>query len=211
MPQIINDLVLPKTSGVGIRVDQNVPSFGYRDITGYPTLRGNASIDPVWTSYRGNISQFLMGTSAKYLTFCFHLPHDYVPNTDLFIHVHWSHISATVSTGSVTWEFEVMYAKGFDQAQFNAPVTRTVSQAGPTGATGQYRHMVAETAIAVETPTGGEQLDRSLIQVDGLLVARIRASANTMDGSATPFLHTADLHYQSTNMATKGKAPDFYA
>lgn len=38
----------------------------------------------------------------------------------------------------------------------------------------------------------------------------VKNSANTdMNGDAKPFLHSFDIHYQSTNVATKNKAPNF--
>lgn len=209
---LYNDLIIPKTSGKGIKVDPDSPSFGWRDIVGYPTLRGNASIDPVWTTYLGTMSQYIMGTTGKYLTFCFHIPHDYVPGTDLYIHVHWSHISSGVTGGAITWEFETMYAKGHQQAAFATPAAKlTVAQNAQTGAGGQYYHMVAEAQLTAPSPGTG-QFNTNVVEVDGLVVARIRVSNNTVsDGSPVwPFFHTADLHYQSNNTATKQKAPNFY-
>ena len=35
-------------------------------------------------------------------------------------------------------------------------------------------------------------------------------AANTMDGGALPFLSFCDIHYQSTGIGTKNKAPNFY-
>jgi len=34
--------------------------------------------------------------------------------------------------------------------------------------------------------------------------------ANTMNGGAKPFVHSIDIHYQSTGVNTKNKAPNFY-
>ena len=33
----------------------------------------------------------------------------------------------------------------------------------------------------------------------------------TFGGSGKLFIHTCDIHYQSTNIATKNKAPNFYS
>ena len=34
---------------------------------------------------------FVVPANAVIDDITFHLPHDYVPNTDIFIHVHWTH------------------------------------------------------------------------------------------------------------------------
>ena len=208
--KLTDDLVLNMASGKGIRVDTDAPTFGWRDITGYPTLRGNASVDPTWDTYRGNIRQFKMDTTNKALTFCFHLPHDYVPGSDMYFHVHWSHIIATVTTGGVTWNAESTYSKGHDQASFAAPKTVSLAQNAVTGASGQYRHMIAEGIISQDGTTDPNLWNRNDFEVDGLVIVRLNWSANTMDAGALPFVHTCDLHYQSNNMATKDKAPNFY-
>jgi heme-degrading monooxygenase HmoA len=52
-------------------------------------------------NYIGNIKQphFAEGQDGFV---SFHMPHDYVPGTEMFIHVHWSHNSTIVTGGSVT-------------------------------------------------------------------------------------------------------------
>ena len=50
------------------------------------------------------------------------------------------------------------------------------------------------------------------MEVDGLILVRgYRDAGNVLDTCTDAvFLHTMDIHYQSTNMATKNKAPSFY-
>lgn len=201
-----NSLV-PKTKGKGIKMGPfGSDTFGWHDLLGNVQVYGQAG-EATRTAYRGGIKalQFSEGDSA-YIDF--HLPHDYVPGTDIFIHVHWSHASSLITSGSVTWGFELMYAKGHDQASFPAPVIVTVAQ---NASTVQYRHMVAEGLAS--TPGGsGVLLNTSDLEVDGLIQCRVYLDSNDMVGETVePFMHTVDIHYQSTNVATKNRAPDFWA
>lgn len=201
--KIAGDVTYPKTKGSGIKVDTATPTFGWRDITGSIETRGSGTTLPTWTTYRGAISQYQFDLSDE-CWLVFHLPHDYVPGSDLFIHAHWSLATAGI-TEDVTWGFDISYAKGHQQAAFNAPVRVTVTQ---TSSTTQYYHMIAEVQFTNAGGTGG-LLDNSIIEVDGLLLVRAEVATNT--GGTNPFLHCVDIHYQSTNMATKNKAPDFWS
>ena len=131
--------------------------------------------------------------------------------SDIFIHVHWSHISEMVTGGSATWVFEVSYAKGHSQAAFtDTKLTSVVQDASQI----KRQHMVAETNLSV--PGGsGVQFDSNEIEVDGLFLCRIYLDSNdivTSDSSTvSPFVHFVDLHYQSTGLPTKNKAPDFWS
>ena len=204
-------LVLPKTSGYGLKVDTATPTYGWGDIIGQLEAKTTGPTAASLNTFRNNIAAFQMTTgvigTGNTFYLVYHIPHDYAPGTDLFWHVHWAHNSASVTTGSVTFSYEVTYAKGFDQAAFPASVTGTVVQ---TASTVQYRHMVAEGQISV---AGGSatQLNTNNIEVDGLVLLAFSVSANTMSAATNPFIFTADLHYQSTGIGTKGKAPSFYA
>ena len=108
------------------------------------------------------------------------------------------------------WGFEVTYAKGHQQAAFAAPITTTVQQ--NANATVYYHH-IAEVQLSATTPSGS-QLDSDDLEVDGLILVRAYLSANNITVSAgsvpAPFLHMVDIHYQSTGIGTKQKAPNFY-
>lgn len=198
--------VLGKASGTGIKVDTSSATWGWRDIIGDVSVRGVGGTDPSLNVYRSPIRQFQFTVNDE-VFIVYHVPHDYVPASDLYIHAHWSHASASVSSGSVTWGFDVSLAKGFDQAAFSAPINTTVPQ---TASTTQYQHMIAEVQLSAASPSAS-QLDSDNIEVDSLILVRCYLSANTMNGTPEPFLHSVDLHYQSTNMATKAKTgPAFY-
>jgi len=194
-----SDIVLPKTTNKGIMVDTETPTFGWRDITGEITVRGSGANNPAWANFITNINAYQFDVNAEaWLTF--HVPHDYVPGSEIFIHTHWA--ITNTSTSNVTWGFDASYAKGYAQQAFAATTNKTVATAGSGVA--NY-HIISE----VQLSTGGGTLGGNTIEVDGLILVRVYLSANA--AGVDPFMFTADLHYQSTNMATKGRnGPGFY-
>lgn len=215
-----DNLILPKTSGKGILVDPAAPTFGWRDIIGQVVPKGVGAANPTWAVYRGSIYQYEFDSAATieaWLTF--HIPHDYVPGSDLYIHAHWS--QAVVDTGgpagvpgNAKWQFDISYATGHGTAgstadPFNAVITTSVVQQASTT---QYGHMIAEVQFTAAAGNASN-IANSRIQVDGLLLVRVyRIKADAADTlNQVPFLHTCDVHYQSSNMATKNKAPNFYS
>jgi hypothetical protein len=206
--RLTDSLVLPKASNNGLKVDINNPTFGWMDMLGSIVIRGAGGSDPTYNVYRDGIRAYEFSTGNE-VWVEFHIPHDYVPGTDLFIHAHWSHHNAsTQTTGSLTWDFETTYAKGHNQAAFPATVTPTVTHNAATTNVPQYQHMISEVQLSAASPSG-TQLDSDDIEIDGLVLVRVDLSANTLGDN--PFMHYADLHYQSTGMPTKQKAPDFYS
>ena len=198
-------LILPKTSGIGIKVDTATPTFCWGDLLGPIMLRGGAS-NPTSAIFRTPFYAYQFATNDEVML-TYHVPHDKVPVTDLYLHTHWAHNSAAVTTGAITFTADVTFAKGFNQAAWPALKTSTWSQ---NASNVQYQHMVAETQISVN---GGSttQIDSAAIEVDGLILVRLAVTGNTLSAASSPFIFTADIHYQSTGIGTKGKAPNFYA
>ena len=213
-PLVRGDLTAPKTAGMGIRVDTDIPTFGWRDILGRVSVRSIGASDPALAVYRGSIRQFMFSNAVTNEVFVeAHIPHDYVPGSDVHIHVHWSQIvvdtgGSAAAPGDAKWSFDLSYAKGHNQAPFSAPVTATVTQ---TASGTQYQHMIAEVQISAASPSGS-QIDSDLLEPDGVILVRAwRDPADAADTlNQNPFLHFVDVHYQSTNIATKQKSPDFY-
>ena len=146
-------LVVPKTAGMGIKVDTAAPTFGWADMLGEITPRAAGVTVPTFAAYRGTIYQYRFDTAGTSEVFNnFHVTHDYVPGTDVYVHPHWSVASAP--TGSVNWLFDVVYAKGYSQEVFEgtvgsaAPVTLSLVDT-PTTA---YQHRIPEILMA--TPGG---------------------------------------------------------
>lgn len=199
-------LQVPKTkNATGVKIGPNGSAdYGWHDLVG--TLFSNGT--STYGNFIGTIKklQFAEGQDAS---IDFHLPHDYLPGSDIFLHVHWGHNSATCTGGSVTWGFETTYSKGHDQAAFHAVKLITVAQAANTT---QYQHMIAETAASV---SGGSatQLDTDILETDGLIMCRMYLDSNDLTDSVTvpdPFAFKVDIHYQSTGVGTANKSPDFW-
>lgn len=204
------DMMIPKTKGLGIKVDSlGTPDFGWHDIIGTISIYADDVNRAAISVYRGGIQalRFAPGNQAH---INFHIPHDYVVGTDIFIHAHWSHNFTTVTGGSVTFGFETMYGKGHNQAAFEAPVNISVID---TASTTQYQHMIAETAASIN---GGSavQLDTNSLEPDGIIQVRVYVDSNDIlvsgGGVPDPYIHFVDIHYQSTGVATKNRIPDFW-
>jgi hypothetical protein len=201
-----SSIVMPKTAGNGIKVDPSAPTYAWQDLLGPIIVRGTGiATDPTLNTFRNNLRAYQF-TVNDYVEVMFHLGHDYVPGSDIYMHTHWALSTAGTTSGGVTWEFETTYSKGHDQAAFPASKIVTVTQ---NASTVQYQHMIAETAIS---SAGGSAtlLDNSLFEPDGIFMIRVRLTANTVNGGPEPFLFMADMHYQSTGIGTKQKAPNFY-
>lgn len=194
--------------GNGIRLGQTGGGVGYAWHDLHSTIHTDpgSPLAPSFVAYRGGVKGrvFDEGDEA-YIEF--HIPHDYVPGSEVFIHAHWSHNAADVTAGTVTWGFELLYAKGHNQDAFDAPILVSVSQAASTI---QYQHMVAETSIT-SVSGSGTTFPVASLEPDGVLMCRVYLDSNDMTGtSPLPFLHFVDLHYQSTNVGTRSKTPNFW-
>lgn len=200
-----NGQVFPKEKGVGLKLDSDAPDWGWRDLTS--TIRlGNTAQDPDYVAYQGSLRQPQFSIGDEIYTE-FHLPHDYAEGTDIYIHAHWSHNSASVTSGGVVGVFEASYAKGHNQGFFGTPVIVPITEdASPV----RYQHLVTEGPLSASAGAGGLLVTEDL-EPDGVILARLELTGNTMDGGAKPFLHFVDIHYQSTGLATKNRAPSFYA
>jgi hypothetical protein len=196
-------MFLPKGKGIFVG-PENDQTHGWRDLIGSVRVDLSGQGATV-ANYIGGIKQHQFAVGDEEVRE-FHMPHDYAVGTNLYIHAHWSHNSTSVTSGDVTWQFEAMSARGHDTDAFYTPVVVNVTQ---NASTERYRHMIAE--VQLSEPGGVSMLDNYWIDVDGLIIVACRLTGNTMSGGATPFLHSFDIHYQSTNMATKNKVPDFNA
>lgn len=196
------DLIVPKDAGTGYKVDEASPDYGWRDITADIVVRNIVATSPTFAAWKGGIRQYQFSSNDE-VFHVFHMPHDWVPGTDIYIHAHWSNSAST--TGNAVWGFEVTWAKGFDQVAFGTNITTTATQAASATA---YQHMVDEVQLTASTPTAS-QIDTDDLEVDGLFIVRTYLDA-THTLSNNPFLHTVDLHYQTTDFGTKDKAPPFY-
>ena len=206
-------VVRPKTKGWGTKVDLTTPTYPWRDLEGHVNPREAAPNQATLEIYAGNIREWAFA-SGDVSDNRFHIPHDYVPGSDLFIHVHWSHIGTAIS-GSIVFTIYHTYAKGHQQAIFTAEKTLVLTVPTPNIATiPQYQHNISEIQLSAASPTAS-QIDSDDIEVDGLILTNVGvATIPTITGSLgninRPFIHAIDIHYQSTEIGTKGKSPDFW-
>lgn len=209
LDKIPNGQVFPNTKGVGIEISGTTSDFGWHDLIGQLYNVEEDVNAAQYNIYRGGIRnyQFVEGHEAFVN---FHMPHDYLPGSEIYIHVHWSHDSTVVTGGTTTWAFETMYAKGHNQGAFEMPINISVIQAASIV---PFQHLIAETVASVD---GGSPvlLDTEKLEVDGILQCRLYLDSNDIATSnatvVNPFAHFVDIHYQSTGLPTKNKAPDFW-
>ncbi len=210
-PNVLTTLVLDKASGVGIKVDNTTPTYPYRDIVGQMNAGAGATAPTLSTFIGGSYRSWSFAAGDK-IDINFHIPHDYAPGTDLFLHYHWSH-NGTAISGNIVATMAHTYAKGHNQASFSAEKTLTYTYATVNIATTpRYIHRIEELQLS---QVGGSAtlLDTSLIEPDGAIgVSFTMTTAPTITGGApnNPFVFFVDIHYQSIGIGTKAKAPNFY-
>jgi hypothetical protein len=185
------------SSGDGIKIDPVVPTFGWRDITAEILTRGVGATDPDWAQIGSGPFYAYKFALDDVCWMNYHIPHDYLPGSDIYVHVHW--IPSGTNTAVVKWSLAYTFARGHNQANFSAAGDSTNIEQAPPGSA--YRHMISEsTAITIPT-----------LEVDGLLYVKLaRVTNGGTDNTDDIFVLTADVHYQSTNIGTKNKAPGFY-
>jgi hypothetical protein len=104
------------------------------------------------------------------------------------------------------------YAKGHQQASFHAEIATSITDGSLTLLnTPALWHRIPE--IQLSTPGGSaSMLNTSNLEVDGVILIHYNVVTipTITGGSGEPFLLMFDIHYQSTNIGTKQKAPNFY-
>lgn len=202
-------ITIGKESDEGILLDVDAPSYGWHDIIGPVTPKAQGAGSPTRRQYAGGNIYDWSFASGDVCDFNFHLPHDYLLGSDLYIHVHWSH-NGTAISGNASFDFHCQYAKGHDQANFSSEITASVSHATvDITTTPRYRHRVDEVVVS---SSGGSAstLDTDDIEPDGLILGQLELTSLPSITAGFLFVHTVDVHYQSTNVATKNRSPDFY-
>jgi hypothetical protein len=198
--------------GQGIMVDLDAPSYPWHDLHGHVVPRSATPNNATLEVFRGGFVREWAFAAADVSDNRFHIPHDYAPGTDLFIHVHWGH-NGTAISGNAVFTFRSTYAKGHNQASFPAEKTLTLTyNTVDIATTPQYRHRIDE--IQLSTPGGSATLlDTDLMEADGLILLNTEfTTIPVITGGApnSPFIFVIDLHYQSTGIGTKNKINPFY-
>jgi hypothetical protein len=202
-------LVVPKTSGYGIKVDDVTPTFGWRDIIGSVQPKASGAGSPTRAVYDGGNVGAYSFIANDVCDFGYHIPHDWAPTTDLLWHTHWSHTGTSIS-GSLVIEFYYQIAKR--DGVFGAEKTLTLTY--PTvdlATTPRRKKIVTETPMTAAVATATVAAT-SEVEVDGFVEGTLKIiTLPTIGGGGKLFIHTSDIHYQSTNIGTKNNAADFYS
>lgn len=194
-------LRIPGSNNQGVVIGpKGTATYGFHDILGQIETRGVGATDPTWTAINSsNFSAYAFALNDE-CWINYHIPHDYVIGSDIFIHTHW--MPSGTNTSSVKWEFEYMYADGHNQEAFNTTGTIIYAEESPPGTA--LQHMVTESAA----------IDGSILSIepDGILALHAtRVTNGGTDNTDTIFVFKLDIHYQSTGIPTANRAPDFYA
>lgn len=194
-------------SDAAILVDGAV---GWADLEGALVPKATGAGSPSLQTFQGQRRWFAYNNGDD-MDSIFHIPHDWAFGSDLYLHLHWAHNGTNISGTSII-NYYLSFGKGHNQAPFSAEVniTQTIAGLNLTN-TPQYQTRIDEFVIT--TPGGGPNLlDINEFEIDGLLHIHFDwTQIPTITGGAgRPFGFYLDLHYQSTGLPTKNKAPNFY-
>lgn len=208
----VKQLIVDKATQRGLQVDFSAPTFPYRDLEGMVLPRETGPGNPSLSVFRGgNVREYAFAANDA-IDCRFHVPHDYLAGSDLFLHIHWGH-NGTAISGNLVVTGAATYSKGHNQAAFPAEVAPVISVATPNIATiPRWQHRIDEIQFSV---AGGSatKLNTTDIEPDGLILLNLRTTTipSISGGSPNqPYIFMVDLHYQSTGIGTKNKAPNFY-
>lgn len=197
---------ISKTKGTGIKVDEDAPTFPWVDLIGFVQPNSaNPQTSPTWDVFQTGVNALHYNLN-DILDVVYHIPHDWVPNSDAELHVHWGNKSALVDGDTFTITPTVTY--GDRDGVFGTPVVLDdITYTAPVEGLVQFSHPVTEVPLCRETPTS-IQLDRSLINVDGVILVSFVVTSISITGEL--FIFTADIHHQTTGVGTKNNAAPFY-
>lgn len=211
------DWNIGKSSSEGIRVDLDAPSFPWHDLIGQITPDSeHRSTSPELFTFIGGVRRYAFQAN-RLADVEYHIPHDYVLGSDMFIHAHWGHNGTDIS-GINKMQFEITTAKrtlNNPCAPFVTPVVLEM-EVNPLSIVShpQYCHAVDEIQMSSANGSGG-MIDTADLEVDGLIMVHFKqleipTILNSVNADL-PFVMTIDIHYQSTGVGTKSSAPNYYA
>lgn len=171
---------------------------GYEDLkpTGGHTPNGAAA--PSTTNSIG-IHELLefSGTTNKRITMIYHLPHDFIEGTDLFIHIHHAPVAATPS-GDVQWKAHYQYSEGYENGVYSgSDLTETIT-ADLTDVS-QFTHMITEGVAINDTSLS------KTIRTDGIFIITLERLASVDTSTDAEVFFEMDLHYKSDGTKTVNK------
>jgi hypothetical protein len=175
-------------------LDGNFIDLDSRTTVGWQNLNGDMNIagipsPPTMSVYQGVYLPSFDPDNIQECTVVFHMPHDYIPGTDIYPHGHF--MSATNGTGTLRWGFTLSFANEGDA--FTTPGTSYVEHTMTAGM--KDVHHLVETPTPVSIPT---------LSYDSIVFMRVwRDATHVNDTYPDPiFLVQVDLYYQSQGFGT---------
>lgn len=107
---ITDTLTLSKSPGAGVKVDPDAPTYGWRDIIGDVSPKVAQPNAATIAAFRGGTYRAFFYNTGDLCFIMYHMPHDYVLGTDIFLHLHWGH-NGTAISGQLVLTFGITYAK----------------------------------------------------------------------------------------------------
>lgn len=215
-------LVLP-SGAEGMKVGDEVANdWGWDDIIGLVLPDFGGANGPSTANFQDNgagavVRGFQYAVNDK-LDTRYHIPHRYVPGSDLYVHPHWSHNSGSATdlggpppggtaaiSGNFVLDLAVSYAPrntAAPFAQFSPPIALQVA-VNTLDITNypQFCHVVSEIQLSAPGGAGG-LLDTDEIEVDGIIQITWTYNGTL---SSDPFIETGDVHFRPLVGGTKNK------
>lgn len=207
-----NGIVLGKAAARGAKVDPAAPTFPWLDLKGPVVTKDTGPTAPTYAVFRGGAVKKFFFSAGNVANFEYHVDHDHVLNSDVFLHAHWGH-NGTAISGNMILDFAVTYAKGHNQSIYAAEITPQLTVSTPNiGTIPRWSHVISEFQLSASSPSA-TQLNSALLEPDGeICIAMTVNTIPTITGGSRnePYISFVDIHYQSRGIGTKQKTPDFY-
>jgi hypothetical protein len=203
-PRQTVDLWKTSSTAFGSRGSERI---GWKDMVSDPHTHGAGARDPVEGTIDACFYRALgfgnQGAGNEHEVYTsFHVNHDYMMGTPIYIHTHWTG-GNTTATQAVRWGFQYTVAKGHGQQAWSPTGTTVFVTTAMNGTA--YMHYVSEVADADAIPAANLEPDSVI------LLRAYRDSSNAADTwTGTAWMTTLDCHYLSDRQTTPGKAPSFY-
>ena len=125
-----------------------------------------------------------------------HIPHDYKPDGNVYLHVHW--FTTGTTAGQVCrWGFEFITVKGYGQSTASVIGATTTVYVEQTATATALQHLIAETSV----------ISLTNIEPDAVILCRVfRDAAHANDTlSSVAYVLKFDGHIEVDRIATKNR------
>lgn len=195
----------------------------WKDLLGQVNVRtGGQANAPTIQAFDSNSIFYEYATASAGLTdiyFTFHPNHDMDLSKDMYFHIHHATNNVGNNNATVEWTVSVSSAQlaysgllppnsKFFQEGGGYTTLATVSHTYDNAC--QYRHVVTEVPLAVNGG-GANVLDSSKINIDSLILVRVRRNAGAGGDNATNnyvFVLGCDIHYQAVRVGSRLRIQD---